>query len=296
MLPSDIFIGDDGGGRSWGFEPIINRVAQKFDGKENMTDTQLASELGISVEAAAKMRKQGARTRDIYLLDNLRIQAGGDRDMWGVNNDPLSYYDESGNPILAEADIPEVGDLAPDVPGTRSAKATSAREYLDARDVLDEVGIAEDASQYSIIKNNSDVFSSRTWQRILARGITREEADTLLKARNSELTASDIYGAATTAAAPSRRTDSLPLADIFSNQAFDSMRGRRGFPQQVVDSIAEITGRKPSISTVKNFINNPRSSGRAAGRTPFSLSPAQLQELLDKLGISSDEFDNFRSE
>lgn len=296
MLPSDVFIGDDGGGRSWGFEPIINRVARKFDGKENMTDTQLASELGISVEAAAKMRKQGARTRDIYLLDSLRIQAGGDRDMWGVGNDPLSYYDESGNAIDIEADIPDTGDLAPDVPGTRSAKATSAREYLDARDVLDEVGIAEDASQYSIIKNNSDVFSSRTWQRILARGITREEADTLLKARNSQLTASDIYGAATTTSAPSRRTDSLPLADIFSNGAFDSMRGRRGFPQQVVDSIAEITGRRPSISTVKNFINNPRSSGRAAGRTPFSLSPAQLQQLLDKLGISSDEFDNFRSE
>jgi hypothetical protein len=64
----------------------------------------------------------------------------------------------------------------------------------------------------------------------------------------------------------------------------------------VVDAIFEITGRKPSISTVKKFINDPQSSGKAAGRAPFSLNPLELKQMLEKLGISSEEFDKFRSE
>ena len=296
MIASDIFIGDDGAGRSWGFEPIIRRAARKFDGQENMSDEQLAAELRVPLEVAKKMRKQGARTRDVYLLDNLRIQVGGDRDLWGVDNDPLSYYDESGNAILNEDDIPDTGDLAPDAPGARSPRLASRKEYLDARPVLDEIGISETASQYSIMKDNSDIFSEKTWRRILAQGITRDEANTLLKAKKSEMTADSIYGEKQPVKRVASRTDSLPLADVFSNQAFDSTRGRRGFPQQVVDAIFEITGRKPSISTVKKFINDPQSSGKAAGRAPFSLNPLELKQMLEKLGISSEEFDKFRSE
>ena len=296
MIPSDIFIGDDGAGRSWGFEPIIRRAARRFGGTENMSDDQLASELGVPVEVAKKMRKQGARTRDIYLLDNLRIQVGGGSDLWGANNDPLFYYDQSGNPILDEADIPDVEDLAPDAPGARAPRTASRREYLDARPVLEEIGISETASQYSIMKNNNDVFSDKTWRRILAQGITRDEVNTLLKARKSKMTADSIYGDKQPVTRTVGRTDSLPLADVFGNQAFDSARGRRGFPQQVVDAISEITGRKPSISTVKKLINDPRSSSATARRAPFSLSPIELNQLLEKLGISTEEFDKFRSE
>jgi hypothetical protein len=296
MIPSDIFIGDDGAGRSWGFEPIIRRAARRFGGTENMSDDQLASELGVPVEVAKKMRKQGARTRDIYLLDNLRIQVGGGRDLWGANNDPLFYYDQSGNPILDAADIPDVEDLAPDAPGARARRTASRREYLDARPVLEEIGISETASQYSIMKNNNDVFSDKTWRRILAQGITRDEVNTLLKARKSKMTADNIYGDKQPVTRTVGRTDSLPLADVFGNQAFDLTRGRRGFPQQVVDAISEITGRKPSISTVKKLINDPRSSSATARRAPFSLSPIELNQLLEKLGISTEEFDKFRSE
>ena len=110
------------------------------------------------------------------------------------------------------------------------------------------------------------------------------------------MTADSIYGEKQPVKRAASRTDSLPLADIFGNRAFDSVRGRRGFPQQVADTIFEITGRKPSISTVKKFINDPQSSGRAAGRIPFSLNPLELKQLLEKLGISSEEFDKFRSE
>ena len=296
VIPTDIFIGDDGSGRSWAFEPIVNRVAKKFGGKENMTDEQLASELGVPIDVARKMRKQGARTRDIYLLDNLRTRVGGGRDMWGVNNDPLYYYDESGNPIFDEARIPDAGDLAPDAPGTRAPRSSTTRNYLDPSAVLEEVGIGKNPSRYSVVKDYADIFPENVWRRILNRGITGEEADTLLKARKSKLTAADLYGDAAGVVSSVKRTDSLPLVDVFSNRAFDSARGRRGFPQQVANAIEEVTGRRPSISTAKNFINNPRSSGSATGRTPLSITPAQLQLLLDKLGISTEEFDKFRSE
>jgi HK97 family phage prohead protease len=296
VIPSDIFIGEDGSGRSWAFEPIVNRVAKKFGGKENMTDEQLASELGVQIDVARKMRKQGARTRDIYLLDNLRTRVGGGRDMWGVNNDPLYYYDESGNPIFDEARIPDVSDLAPDAPGTRAPRSSTTRNYLDPSAVLEEVGIGKNPSRYSVVKDYADIFPENVWRRILNRGITGEEADTLLKARKSKLTAADLYGDAAGVVSSVKRTDSLPLVDVFSNRAFDSARGRRGFPQQVANAIEEVTGRRPSISTAKNFINNPRSSGSTTGRTPLSITPAQLQLLLDKLGISTEEFDKFRSE
>jgi hypothetical protein len=88
----------------------------------------------------------------------------------------------------------------------------------------------------------------------------------------------------------------MALADIFSNRAFDSMRGKRGFPQKVVEAVAEITGRRPSISAAKNFINSPRSSGGVVGRNPLSMTPAQIRLLLDNLGISAEEFEKFRSE
>jgi len=296
ILPSDITIGEESSGRSWGFEPIVNRAARRFGGKQNMTDEQLAAELGVPVDVARKMRKPGARTRDVYLLDRLRIQVDGDRNLWGVGKDPLSYYDESGKPIDIEANIPDTGDMAPDVPGTRAPRSTESRNYLDASAVLEEVGIDRDASRYSIIKENIDIFGETTWKRILSRGITAGEVDALLKAKKSKKKASDLYGDATEIATSVRRTDSMPLADVFSNQAFDSLRGKRGFPQQVVEAIAEVTGRRPSISTAKNFINNPRSSGKATGRNPLSMSPAQIQLLLEKLGISSEEFDKFRSE
>ncbi len=297
ILPSDIVVGEESsGGRSWGFEPIVNRAARRFGGKQNMTDEQLAAELGVPVDVARKMRKPGARTRDVYLLDRLRIQVDGDRNLWGVGKDPLSYYDESGKPIDIEANIPDTGDMAPDVPGTRAPRSTESRNYLDASAVLEEVGIDRDASRYSIIKENIDIFGETTWKRILSRGITAGEVDALLKAKKSKKKASDLYGDATEIATSVRRTDSMPLADVFSNQAFDSLRGKRGFPQQVVEAIAEVTGRRPSISTAKNFINNPRSSGKATGRNPLSMSPAQIQLLLEKLGISSEEFDKFRSE
>ena len=105
LTSSQATIGEEGSGRSWGFEPIVNRAARRFGGKQNMTDEQLAAELGVPIDVARKMRKPGARTRDVYLLDRLRIQVDGDRNLWGVGKDPLSYYDESGKPIDIEANI-----------------------------------------------------------------------------------------------------------------------------------------------------------------------------------------------
>jgi len=146
-------------------------------------------------------------------------------------------------------------------------------------------------------RENAKIFGRDTWRRIFAEGITADEIDTLLKAKKSKKRSADIYGPEELNVAPEpRRTDSMPLADVFKNQAFDSARGRRGFPQQVVEAIAEITGRRPSISAAKNFINNPRSASGSSGRSPLTITPAQIRLLLDKLGISAEEFEKFRSE
>ena len=297
MIESDIFFEGEQSGRSWGFEPIISRVAKKFGGRQNMSDGQLADELGISRAVAKKMRRPGARTSDIYLLDNLRIRvAGDDRTIWGAGNDPLAYYDESGKEILDFDRIPDVEDTAPDVPGTRAPKEGGARKYIDPTAVLEEVGIDKNAPKYSIAKKNSDVFSEKVWLRIMERGITEDEINALLTARNSNKSSTDIYDQEELGAVNKKRTDSMALADIFKNQAFDSLRGKRGFPQQVIEAIAEITGRRPSISVVKSFINSPRSSGQQRGRNPFAMTPAQIRLLLDNLGISAEEFEKFRSE
>jgi hypothetical protein len=246
---------------------------------------------------AAKMRKQGARTSDIYALDSMRLRVANPGDaLWGEDNDPLFYYDDAGEPIFDEAGIPDVGDMAPDAVGTRAPKTSGARTYLDAAAVLEEVGIDSSESPASIMKQNPELFRIATWRRILTQGITQSEIDALLKAKKSKKRSTDLYGADELGAVTKRRGDSMPLADIFKNQAFDSARGRRGFPKQVVDAIAEITGRRPSITTVKVFINNPRSSGSQTGRNPFSMTPAQIRLLLDNLGISADEFEKFRSE
>lgn len=297
LVGSDIFFENERNGRSWGFEPIISRVAKKFGGEENMSDEQLAKELGVPKAVAAKMRKQGARTSDIYALDSMRIRVANPGDaLWGEDNDPLFYYDDAGEPIFDEAGIPDVGDMAPDAVGTRAPKTSGARTYLDAAAVLEEVGIDSSESPASIMKQNPELFRIATWRRILTQGITQSEIDALLKAKKSKKRSTDLYGADELGAVTKRRGDSMPLADIFKNQAFDSARGRRGFPKQVVDAIAEITGRRPSITTVKVFINNPRSSGSQTGRNPFSMTPAQIRLLLDNLGISADEFEKFRSE
>jgi HK97 family phage prohead protease len=307
MIERDIFFEGERSGRSWGFEPIIARVAEKFGGTDRgrMSDVQLADELGIDVAVAKKMRKPGARTSDIYLLDNLRIRvAGEDRTLWGVNNDPLAYYDESGNPITDYDKIPDVEDTAPDVPGARGPRTSRKQKYIDPRAVFEEVGIDPDAPVYSIsrgntpsARENAKIFGRDTWRRIFAEGITADEIDTLLKAKKSKKRSADIYSPEELNVAPEpRRTDSMPLADVFKNQAFDSARGRRGFPQQVVEAIAEITGRRPSISAAKNFINNPRSASGSSGRSPLTITPAQIRLLLDKLGISAEEFEKFRSE
>lgn len=297
MIESDIFFEGERNGRSWGFEPIISIVAEQFGGRKNMSNRQLAKELGVSEAVAEKMRKPGARTSDIYLLDDLRVRvAGADRSIWGPNNDPLAYYDESGKPITDADKIPDVEDLAPDAPGTRAPKEGGARTYIDPTAVFEEVGIDANASKYSIVRDNSDVFNRRVWDRIMTRGITEDEINALLKARKSRKRSADIYTPEQLGAVKQKRTDSMPLADIFKNQAFDSVRGKRGFPQQVAEAITEITGRRPAISTVKAFINQPRSSGSQTGRNPFSMSPAQIRLLLDNLGISAEEFDKFRSE
>jgi len=307
MIERDIFFEGERSGRSWGFEPIIARVAEKFGGTDrgSMSDAQLADELGIDVAVAKKMRKPGARTSDIYLLDNLRIRvAGEDRTLWGVNNDPLAYYDESGNPITDYDKIPDVEDTAPDVPGARGPRTSRKRKYIDPRAVFEEVGIDPDAPVYSVsrgntpsARENAKIFGRDTWRRIFAEGITADEIDTLLKAKKSNKRSADIYSPEELNVAPEpRRTDSMPLADVFKNQAFDSTRGRRGFPQQVVEAIDEITGRRPSISAAKNFINNPRSASGSRGKSPLTITPAQIRLLLDKLGISAEEFEKFRSE
>jgi len=307
MIERDIFFEGERSGRSWGFEPIIARVAEKFGGTDrgSMSDAQLADELGIDVAVAKKMRKPGARTSDIYLLDNLRIRvAGEDRTLWGVNNDPLAYYDESGNPITDYDKIPDVEDTAPDVPGARGPRTSRKRKYIDPRAVFEEVGIDPDAPVYSVsrgntpsARENAKIFGRDTWRRIFAEGITADEIDTLLKAKKSNKRSADIYSPEELNVAPEpRRTDSMPLADVFKNQAFDSARGRRGFPQKVVEAIAEITGRRPSISAAKNFINNPRSASGSRGKSPLTITPAQIRLLLDKLGISAEEFEKFRSE
>jgi antirestriction protein ArdC len=297
LVGSDIFFENERSGRSWGFEPIISRVASKFGGKENMSDRQLALELNVPLAVAVKMRRPGARTSDIYALDAMRLRVAGPGDaLWGENNDPLFYYDDAGEPILDAARIPELDDFAPDTVGTSAPRTSGARNYIDATKVLEEVGIDPNASPGSIMKKNPDVFSIKIWTRIIGRGITQSEIDTLLEAKNSKKKSSDLYSEDELGAVIKKRGDSLPLTDIFKNQAFDSVRGRRGFPQRVVEAITEITGRRPAYTAVATYINNPRSSGNQTGRNPFSMTPAQIRVMLDKLGISADEFEKFRSE